>query len=357
MSNLIQTCRLNSDVTARSSAFIIVWSRKFAGDEGNWEKFSRLFPDNDDYEAWRFSRIHRIVLGLLDRDLEQELLEPDVDIDCIDLEGRTTLFWASGRGDAKAVSLLLRARADVNKTNRRGRSSLMRSRDLPCLKLLLEAGADVRAAYGRGESILHQLPTRLARSQIPRAVSLLMSAGADIDAKDRWGSTPLAKTAVPTYYDIQEIAIDTLLSHGAAVDSLDCDGDTALNTALFYHQNKAVTLLLQHGAAYNLVNKNGDSVLHMVAKCSDLRIIEVLNAAAIRDVDTEILNKLGRTARQEAAERVSKPEGFLEKFDELLASIYNRSKGSYDATTDRWSTEDNQGAEVDGGFVDAMEQQ
>ena len=339
----------------RTSAFKFAWWRILTAEEGDWEKFRHLFPDNDDYDIWQFPRLHKIILGLISRDLEQELLEPGIDVDSTDSEGLTALSWASRRGDAKAVALLIKANASINKADYQGDTPLKLVQDLPCLKLLLEAGADARVRNRLGATPLHRFPKRFMNHNEVEDVRLLVSAGAAIDARDQWGGTPLAQSVAQPLESTSWTS--ALLDCGANIDALDNDGDTPLHNAIFYQKEGSVALLLQRGSAYNLLNNNGDSVLHYVARYSNLQIIKVFDAANLRDVNTETLNKQGETARQEAEDREPKPEGFLEKFDELLAGIRARSGGNYGGPTDCDSMNDGQVNEVEDEFVDALEQQ
>ena len=184
---------------------------------------------------------------------------------------------------------------------------------------------------------------------------LLISKGADLEARNSDGSTPLAMCSC--HIGTRELTIWAiiLLDHGANANPLDCDGDTPLNNAIFHQSEAIVKLLLQRGAAVDRLNNNGDSLLHWMARYSNMEILRIIDAANLRNVDTEAINKQGRTARQEAEEREPKPEGFLEKFDEILANIRARnqlSESAVDISTDR-----DHFNEVEEGFIDAVEQQ
>ena len=304
------------------SAFKLVWGRILALDKGDWEKFRCLFPDNNDYEIWQFSRLHKVTLGIIAQDLEHALLEPNIDVDHTDSEGRTALMWAVKRNDIRAVALLIDAKASVIKAGQQGNTSLMYVQDLPCLKLLLEAGADAKAVNRYRENVLHHMGHQKVHSNASEATRLLISAGADIEARDQAGSTPLARCTMVSW-------IDAFLDHGANINAVDNDGDTCLNNALFYQADHSVALLLRRGAACNILNNNGDSLLYVAAKHGSTCILDILNGADIRDIDTETPNKQAKTAYQEAEERGSKPEDFLEKFAELLAGIRARTQGSH----------------------------
>ena len=343
-----------SNPGARLSAFQLLWWHILAHDDGNWEKHRDLIPDNDEYETWQFSRLHKITLGIINRDMEQELLEPDIDVDSTDSAGMTALSWASCRGDSKATALLLNAGASVDIPDARGFTPLMFAWNLPCSKLFLEAGANPRAVNPQKWSTLHLLPYRFTASNVLEVVCLLLAKGAALEARNAFGSSPLHASINPRRQQLQWV--NAFLDCGADVDSVDNDGDTSLNNAIFYQIEGCVTLLLSRGATYNLINKNGDSTLHMAAKYGNLEVVKALDAANLQDIDTEILNKQRKSARQEVLERESKPEGFLDKFDELLTGIRTRFRNRHFNSASGSPGNDAQVGDED-EFFNALEQQ
>ena len=327
--------------------------------EGDWEKFRSLFPDNDGFGAWEFSRLHKITLNIIAGDLEQALLEPDIDVDRTDSEGRTALVWATKRNDARAMDLLIRAKASVNKADDHGRTPLMFAGSLSCLKLLLEAGADAKAVTRYNYSAVHFLPnffgrhTKSVSSENCEAIRLLVSKGSALEGRDHSGSTPLCQSV--SYGNVSWLA--AFLDCGADPDPLDNDGDTPLNNATFYQEHTSVALLLQRGAAYNLFNNNGDSVLSFAAKWANLQTLDVLDAANLQDINTESVNKKGKTARQEAEEREQKPEDFLENFEALLAGICSRRHGHQSSPAGGGSMNEGRLDGLKDEFLDAPEYQ
>ena len=119
---------------------------------------------------------HETLLSLLDR--------KDVDIDAGRADGSTALAWATYMNDERAVELLLRARADVNKANDfHGVTPL----SLACangnsdvVKKLLAAGADPNRAQLSGETPL----MTCADSGAVDGVKALLKRGADVNAKE-----------------------------------------------------------------------------------------------------------------------------------------------------------------------------
>ena len=335
-----------------------------AADEGDWNKFRSLFPDNDGYEAWEFTRLHKITLNIIAGDLEQALLEPDIDVDRTDSEGRTALIWATKRHDARAMDLLIRAKASVNKADNQGRTPLMSAGSLSCLKPLLEAGADAKAVNHYNLNVLHLLSSMFGRfpkdisskgvsSENCEAIRLLVSKGSALEGRDSTGSTPLSHSVL----DGNVSWLEAFLDCGGDPNSLDNEGDTPLNNAIFYQADTCLALLLQCGATYNLLNNKGDSVLHRAARWANLQILGVLDAANLRDIDTETVNKKGKTANQEAEEREQKPEGFLENFEALLAGIRSRRHGHQSSPAGGGSMNEGRLDGLKDEFLDAPEYQ
>lgn len=99
-------------------------------------------------------------------------------------------FWSEGL--ANNIDALLRAGAEVNATDRNGRTPLMdflrayEGDDVSCITALLEAGASVTAIDRRGWTVLHYLYEKQSNidpeTDYHSALHLLLSRGADIHA-------------------------------------------------------------------------------------------------------------------------------------------------------------------------------
>ena len=270
---------------------------------------------------------------MISTSLEQKIQASISDIDSTDSDGWTALIWAARRGDVNAVDLLIKAGADVNKSNNFGASALlatMRSEDLKCARVLLRAGANSDATDNQGFNALHFA----AQYQNSRdIVKLLVEAGTNVNGRTVWGSTPLSLATFQNYAALAE----ALLDYGADINALDNDGDSALHKAIHYNSHILVQLLLRRGAIYTQIDNIGNSILHPAATSHNLKILEILFAAKLRGIHTEAVNKEGKTALQIVQERVDKPDGFLEKFQELLTDIRIRNAESVIESGPLWS--------------------
>lgn len=311
--------RLGAD-ECPSSAYEAAWDIIFTEveDFASVEFFKSVFFSEDHVEELELSRFHRIVLGLLHRDLGEELsISRRPELDYVDSRGRSALSWAALRGDSMAVSLLVEAGANVNTSDSEGNTSLIysvQSKDISCMDILLKAGADAKLKNIRGRNALINAMWTWAN---PLCIEPLLAAGIDINDRGRDYCSPLSSAAVRNSCD----SIATLLRRGADIESADGAGDTALMESLFYNSDDAMKLLLASGANYTKTDSYGDSILHDVAIYGGLRTIEIVHEAQLRDLDINATNKTGKTAHEIARSREGAPDGFVKAFEIMLASI------------------------------------
>ena len=283
-----------------------------------------LFPGHDDHlEERRFSKLHKIILNMTSSNLEEELhLNRHRSIlDVSDATGNTALMWAARKGDLKSLDSLAKAGADINKQNGHTQAALHLAAmysNVACIDLLLKAGAVPNLTTTLLSTALHFA----ARQQDNKAsIQCLVAAGADVNGRDQRGMTPLAVSALKN----RSITAEALLNHGAEIDCSDFDGDTPLSDAVYYNAVDTIQLLLDRGAIYTRLHSCKRSLLHFAAASGEVLTINVLLLASLRGIDTEAVNKDDKTAWQVAQDRVTTPEGFLIKFQELLTDIRTRN--------------------------------
>ena len=73
-----------------------------------------MFADTDCIERRELTMLHRIVLGLVGKDLKTELDASAKEVNAVDFSSRTPLSMATGRSDLLAVAHLLDYAADLN---------------------------------------------------------------------------------------------------------------------------------------------------------------------------------------------------------------------------------------------------
>jgi ankyrin repeat protein len=123
----------------------------------------------------------------------KRLLAIGTDINAVDDEGCTALWWAASKGYVECVVALLDANADVDKFSENRYSPLLAASSIghtECVRLLLQHKADIRILNKYGYSALHYAS---ANGHLT-CVNLLVAAGASqaIDISDNAGATPLA---------------------------------------------------------------------------------------------------------------------------------------------------------------------
>ncbi len=123
------------------------------------------------------------------------------------VDGMTALHWAAYREDLATARLLLKAKANVNATNRYGVTPLSLSAtsgNAAMVALLLEAGADANACLNGGESPL----MTAARTGVIGSVRSLLAHGARVNAKDHRGQTAVMWAAAEGHADVVQALIN-----------------------------------------------------------------------------------------------------------------------------------------------------
>ena len=241
-----------------------------------------------------------------------------------------------------SISIVSKAGSNVNLENHNEMSALLyaaRSADLTSVRILLETGANPSQVDDQGFNALHFTALRKHSHEDQTVIKYLLEKGVEINGQDLSGSTPLAAAASSNKSFLAEALIDC----GADMDLTDSEGDTALYNAVHFCYDDVTQLLLQRGANYTQINKSGNSLLHYSAISGTLRTLDILLAAELSNIATEMTNKHCQTPLQLAQERVGKPDGFVEKFQELLTGIRARNADLEKIVTRNGNVEGEQG--------------
>ncbi|KAK8132239.1 hypothetical protein PG999_000412 [Apiospora kogelbergensis] len=173
---------------------------------------ARDFETEEYIEERQFPSLHKIVLGIVDADLETQLELSIVDINATDNQGRTALLWAAIRGD------------------------------VPVIQTLIRFGADQRPALN-GSTPLHYA----VQAHTPDAIQVLLDHGADVAAKNAWNVTPLHYAAANR--DDVAYVLPLLAAPRADLNACDYFGHSALVRAVHLNRPRIVERLLAKGAA------------------------------------------------------------------------------------------------------------
>lgn len=224
----------------------------------------------------KFTKTHRIVLGLSSSELEAELLLHPEEIDLQDSMGRTALAWAAARNDSRAVVMLLRYGADPNIIDVQISGALSNAAaqgHTACVKLLLDAGADPDPPLPSGIKKGSPLNVAARNANNALVVKILLNFRADVNQAGVDGKTALFYAAQK---DDARLAI-LLLEYGAEINVFSSTGDTPLTTAITHNSHHVLQLLLERWHEYSERPwLKGPQLLNIIALYVDLETIHIL---------------------------------------------------------------------------------
>ena len=295
------------------------WSKILSksGDSTTLEELRNLFADDSCLEKFQLTPLQKIVVGLADLELGKQLSLSTATIDDTDAYSRTALLWATIRGDGTAVEALLQYGADPNICDVDGASPLHFASHcaIPTvIGLLIEKGAMVNKL-----DKWHHSPITNAsffRDDISY-LKPLVAGGADINTCDYWQESSLNNAAIKDHYKVALYLIEL----GAMIDNEDVDGDTPLLDSIHHNSHRCLSLLLSYGADYTRKNRWGHMVLHQAAVFADIQTLQILIEANLCNVSIDTRSNNGFTAAQLAANREDAPDGFLAKFEAMIANV------------------------------------
>lgn len=237
--------------------------------------------DTEDYlERMQFPPLHKIILGILEADLETQLKLSTSEIDSLDYQGRTALAWAAIRADERSLKTLLKYGANSNVKAFNGDTALhyaVRARKPCCVRPLIEHGADVNARnVWRVNPMCY---TMTYRDDIDYLTPLI-EAKADLELADKHGRTALVRAV-----NLDRLSlVECLLQNGARCTIDDLWGNKPLMTAIHNRSTSIYQTLIQ----YTRGSLNRAQLTNMIcaAKASDsLDIIQDLERTLARLVD------------------------------------------------------------------------
>ena len=307
-----------------------LWKSALGGDYGSDSlsivKSITRNIDSDYMERRRFTLLHKIVLALSERNLEEELELSTAFLNQGDAQQRTPLCWAVVRNDITAVNILLSYNACPNLVDENNRSPLSYAWSGTVCKLLLKAGADVNirdSSFQR--TALHHLCHE--RSATVECVELLVEAGLDVDVRDTHSETPLLVAVFKHHTAVAEKLIDL----GADIDSENLpSNDNAIRVAIWHNRSEIIPLLLSRGANYRTINSNGRNIAHTAATSANTSVIEILANANLEGLDFQLRDKNGKTPFDYLNERevlVDAELGIREAFNRWAAQSQRYKTG------------------------------
>lgn len=310
----------------------LFWERSFSGQFGT-EGISivgSMLQDTDYVEARSFTILHKIVLGIIYKDLRTELETSTVSINTGDSTNRTPLCWAVIRDDLSAATTLLAFGANPNALDNLGQAPLDFVTSAEVSKLLLAARVNVNARDSKyHRTALHQLCKRAGTVEV---VDLLVQAGIDVDVRDADDETPLLNAI----FSGLTLAARRLIELGANINAANRSSrDTAIHFAVVFNRHEMISLLLAKGADYTATNLHGRNVAQLAARYSDAKTMAVLAEAELSHLNLSLRDEEGKTASDYMAEReilTDSEVGLHERFEALKKSLYVTDSTKTDST-------------------------
>jgi len=236
----------------------------------------------------------------------------------------TPLHLAAAWGKIEAMSLLLKAGANLNAQNIEGDFPLHSAVDsIRSIKFLLEAGANINAKNYRGESALH----KAANEGLEESALYLIHAGADVNLQDDEKNTALhyavsngniaivkallnakanislenQRNKTPLWLAVENENVEIihlLVEAGADVNKINSFNVSALQIAVPQCKNiETLRVLLKSGANVNVSDENGNTLLHLaVVRRGELNTaLEIITALAKAGANVSAKNSQGNT--------------------------------------------------------------
>jgi ankyrin repeat protein len=286
------------------------------------KQFEAVFSDRECLEELGFSRLHKIVLGIVPGSVSQQLSVAESEINQCDNTGRTCVSWAAQRGDVTTVNLLLEYNADPNITTPTFMAPLhfaVEALSPACIEPLLAHGADPLAVDHDMHTALH-----FAVSYHDDGAYLLpiIQAGADLNAKTGYSYTPLITAVCKN----RVRAVECLLDNGADVNLTGQYGQSPLQYAVEYNSHACLRLLIDRGADCTvLCEENGPTIIHIAVRHGDLQTVTMLLDAPLgtfADGDLEAESPEGLTIEEHVQKRMS--EELIVGFPEAVTALIEK---------------------------------
>ena len=226
-------------------------------------EFSRLIDFDDYIESQNFTRIHQIVCGLSNVSLDVEL-QFSTDINTLDSEGRSALWYAVTHRRHDYVRKLLEMGADPNIGDPPFLSAVDYTPDYMITKALLDYGAILGSftkTYGLDWWADMHGSDALATDE------LLVKHGLDPNHRGRGGRTILMCLAWQFFDDIYAPRLKQLIELGSDTEITDEVGLTAVMHAVCRTSSSAFGVLARAGARVDLKSAKGSTILHLAVAC------------------------------------------------------------------------------------------
>ncbi|KAL8796206.1 MAG: hypothetical protein Q9182_007419 [Xanthomendoza sp. 2 TL-2023] len=171
---------VRAESTSRETPINVAWNRILSGclDVESEHLLRNVFDDDGQLDERQFTTLHKIVLGIIGKNLTEELGVTTSHINAIDSSGNTPLSWAAARGDSESVVVLLEHGANLSIANDVSISPIhlaAQTGNIATIRALVQAGADVNSV-----TLDSNAPIMLAvANNSHECIRRLIEAGAD----------------------------------------------------------------------------------------------------------------------------------------------------------------------------------
>ena len=276
-----------------------------------------LFPQPDFDDLFGFSPLHKTVLGFAGYYWPTTCNAEN--LNAVDYDGQTPLYWAIKMGICKTTERLLAAGADYNKVDNVRKCPLHMAIHacLHCMELLLRAGADVDARNQHSSTVLHYAAAANAAYKPLNFTVTLVDAGAEINAENQDGRTALDYALEEGNQDVAEY----LIKRGADPDLRDRLGNNALCWATRGNCHSVIELLLHAGQDHCQHIQRIRTFMHLAAEAADVKTLQLLAHGCLKRRDINIKNEDGMTPIQVAIHRTDVDAEWREAFVNFLKAV------------------------------------
>lgn len=221
----------------------------------------------------------RFAVSTWNEELFNEILNDGYDTSYIynEDEGLNVLMIATRDGYTKFVRALIKAKANVNLKDKKGRTALWFAvgwNKPNNLKALIEAGADVNDV--NHENCDWTALMYAARNGRTECVKALIAGKADLNIKDNDGWTPLMSAARNGHTECVKALVDAGADRHIKLHS---NGDFALSLAAFAGYDECVKALIVEQSDLNQQKHNGETALMLAAAYNNINCVKALIAA------------------------------------------------------------------------------
>ena len=231
---------------------------------------------------------------------------------------------------ATTIDLLLAAGADINQTDKHGRTPLMLTayafkKDWAPETIFLARGANPNLTDTNGNTFLHQLATGSSSRNIPPIITNLIDAEATLNTYNHSGKTPLMVAIKKNKYNLAK----QLLAAGVSPNQINKYGDSLLYSAVSCQPEKLELLkaLLAGDCDVDIRNKDKETALHY-ALSSAIKCLEPAQLLLTAGADPNILNQYEATPLHKfVSQKNSNPETVLTLMLKHGADLNIKDKG------------------------------